>query len=339
MPKSTPNVKLQAVKDLGAEVILHGANVDESLKHAREICEKTGANFIHPFDDPMVIAGQGTVGIEILRQLGSPPDAIYIAVGGGGLIAGVSAYVKTLWPKVRIVGVEPEDADSMNQALKAGRPVRLEKVGLFSDGVAVCQVGNESYKVASKYIDEMVIVDTDQTCAAIKDCFTDTRSIMEPSGALAIAGLKKDVAAKGLKNQSLVAIACGANMNFERLRFVAERATIGENKEALLAVTLPETKGEMKAFVASLGDHNLTEFSYRYNDSSLAHFFVGVEVGGIDDRNELVIHLNSKGFRTVDITEDELSKNHIRHMVGGRNRHITNERLYRFEFPEKKGAF
>ena len=338
MPSTTPTVKVRSVSRLGAEVVLHGRSFDDACSHARKLVAEQGLCFIHAFDDPEVIAGQGTIGMEILRQMAEPPTAIYVAVGGGGLISGIAAYVKALWPQVEIIGVEPVDSDSMTRSLAAGRRVRLEQVGIFADGVAVQQVGEETFRLCRQYVDHMVLVDTDAICAAIKDVFEDTRSVLEPSGALAIAGLKQDVVNRGRRNQQLVAVACGANMNFDRLRFVAERAELGAEREALLAVTIPERPGSLLRFCAMLGNHNLTEFSYRMADPEQAHIFIGVEVDGRGDTDALVRKLQEGGLATVNLSDDELSKVHIRHMVGGRCPAAGGELLYRFEFPERPGA-
>ncbi len=346
MPMTTPNMKVKAVKSHNAEVILFGETYDECYEKALELSVQENLTFIHPFDDPEVIAGQGTIGLEILRQINHPPDAIYIAVGGGGLIAGVSAYVKAIWPKTKIIGVEPEDACAMTLSLKANKPVELESVGLFADGVAVRKVGEETFSICKKNVDQMVTVNTDEICAAIKDVFEDTRSILEPAGALSIAGLKKHVSDNKLQNQNLVAIACGANMNFERLRFVAERAELGEEKEAMLAVAIPEKAGSLKLLCETLGSRNLTEFSYRMSEGGTAQIFMGIEVSNINDRELLINNINTKGFECLDLSNDELSKVHLRHMVGGRLPRSINEisegdykeLLYRFEFPERPGA-
>ncbi|KKZ12214.1 MAG: threonine dehydratase [Candidatus Synechococcus spongiarum 15L] len=338
MPGITPAVKVRSVSRLGAEVVLHGNSFDDACSHAQKLVEEQGLCFIHAFDDPEVIAGQGTIGMEILRQMAEPPAAIYVAVGGGGLISGIAAYVKALWPHVEIIGVEPVDSDSMTRSLAAGRRVCLDQVGIFADGVAVRQVGEETFRLCRQYVDHMVLVDTDAICAAIKDVFEDTRSVLEPSGALAIAGLKQDVVNRGRRNQQLVAVACGANMNFDRLRFVAERAELGAEREALLAVTIPERPGSLLRFCAVLGNHNLTEFSYRMADPQQAHIFIGVEVNGRDDTDTLVQKLQEGDFATVNLSDDELSKVHIRHMVGGRCPAASGELLYRFEFPERPGA-
>jgi threonine dehydratase len=343
MPVTTPEMKVKAVAARGAEVVLHGDTYDAACSEATRLAGERGLTFIHPFDDPDVIAGQGTIGMEILRQCSTPPEAIYLAVGGGGLIAGVAAFVKSVWPQVQIVGVEPVDADAMAQSLATGERVRLEQVGLFADGVAVRQVGEHTFALAQRFVDRMLTVDTDAICAAIKDVFEDTRSILEPAGALAVAGMKADVAARGLKGQTLVAVACGANMNFDRLRFVAERTEIGEDREAMLAVEIPERPGSLREFCTLLGTRNLTEFSYRLADPSRAHIFVGVQTSGSRDEADLIHDLRAAGFACLDLSNDELSKLHLRHMVGGRLPAAAlgpgmRELLYRFEFPERPGA-
>jgi len=345
MPVTTPGMKVRSVAARGAEVVLHGDTYDEAYAEARRLEAERQLTFIHPFDDPEVIAGQGTIGLEILRQCSQPPDAIYVAVGGGGLIAGVAAYVKSLWPQVQVIGVEPVDADAMTRSLALGRRVRLEQVGLFADGVAVRQVGELTFELARQYVDAMVTVDTDEICAAIKDVFEDTRSILEPAGALAVAGMKKDVQARGLQGRTLVAIACGANMNFDRLLFVAERAELGEEREALLAVEIPEGPGNLRRFCDLLGQHNLSEFSYRLADPLRAHIFVGVQISGRADTDALIGTLESQGFPCLDLSANELAKLHLCHMVGGRlpgtvngNPQPMRELLYRFEFPERPGA-
>ena len=346
MPKTTPITKINAVRRQKAEVVLYGENYDESYKKAIDISESEGLTFIDPFDDPEVIAGQGTIGIEILRQCKSPPDSIYVAVGGGGLIAGVATYVKTLWPKIEIIGVEPEDADAMTKSLKAGRRIELENVGLFADGVAVKKVGKNTFDLAQRYVDRMITVNTDEICAAIKDVFEDTRSILEPAGALAIAGLKSDVAERNLISKRLLAIACGANMNFDRLRFVAERAELGEEREAMLAVEINEEPGSLKKLCKVIGDRSLTEFSYRMAKGKKAQIFIGIEVKDKEDRQNLIKKLVNSEIKTLDLSKDELAKVHLRHMVGGRLPNSKNniigkdykELLYRFEFPERPGA-
>jgi threonine dehydratase len=343
MPVTTPEMKVKAVAARGAEVVLHGDTYDAACAEATRLASERGLTFIHPFDDPEVIAGQGTIGMEILRQCSSPPEVIYLAVGGGGLITGVAAFVKSVWPQVEIVGVEPVDADAMARSLAAGERVRLEQVGLFADGVAVRQVGEHTFALAQRYVDRMVTVDTDAICAAIKDVFEDTRSILEPAGALAVAGMKADVAARGLQGQTLVAVACGANMNFDRLRFVAERTEIGEDREAMLAVEIPERPGSLREFCTLLGTRNLTEFSYRLADPRRAHIFVGVQTSGSRDEQDLIHDVQAAGFACLDLSNDELSKLHLRHMVGGRLPTTAlapgvRELLYRFEFPERPGA-
>ena len=343
MPVTTPGVKVDAVRQLGAEVVLHGETYDEAYAEARSRSEAEQLCFIHPFDDPEVIAGQGTVGMEILRQCHQPPDAIYVAVGGGGLIGGIAVYVKSLWPDVQIIGVEPHDAAAMTLSLEAGERIRLPQVGLFADGVAVREVGEHTFALAQKYVDDIVTVSTDEICAAIKDVFEDTRSILEPAGALAIAGLKADVNRRSLQNQNLVAVACGANINFARLRFVAERAELGEEREAMLAVEIPERPGSLRCLCELLADRSLTEFSYRMRAGDQAHIFMGVQVSGPDDRTSLINHLKTQGYACLDLSDDELSKVHLRHMVGGRlpassTASNVKELLYRFEFPERPGA-
>jgi threonine dehydratase len=345
MPVTTPEMKVRSVAARGAEVVLHGDNYDAAYAEARRLEAERGLSFIHPFDDPEVIAGQGTIGLEILRQCSEPPDAIYVAVGGGGLIGGIAAYVKSLWPRVQVIGVEPIDSDAMSRSLAAGERVRLDNVGLFADGVAVRQVGEHTFALAQQYVDTMVTVDSDAICAAIKDVFEDTRSILEPAGALAVAGLKHDVQTRGLQGQTLVAVACGANMDFDRLLFVAERAELGEQREALLAVEIPEQPGSLRRFCNLLGRRSLTEFSYRLADPRLAHLFVGVQISGRDDTERLMADLQANGFACLDLSDNELAKLHLCHMVGGRlpasagsARQQGEELLYRFEFPERPGA-
>jgi threonine dehydratase len=345
MPVTTPGMKVRSVAARGAEVVLHGDTYDAACEEARRLERERGLSFIHPFDDPEVIAGQGTIALEILRQCSLPPDAIYVAVGGGGLIAGIAAYVKSLWPQVEVIGVEPMDADAMTRSLAAGRRVRLDTVGLFADGVAVREVGELTFALARRYVDRMITVDTDAICAAIKDVFEDTRSILEPAGALAVAGMKADVQARALDGRTLVAVACGANMNFDRLLFVAERAELGEEREALLAVEIPEQPGSLRRFCGLLGPRSLTEFSYRLADPLRAHIFVGVQINGHADTSRLMAQLEGEGFPCLDLSDNELAKLHLCHMVGGRLPASAGsalehgeERLYRFEFPERPGA-
>ncbi len=338
MPVTTPLMKVNAVKMRGGEVVLHGDTYDDAYAYARQLETEQNLTFIHPFDDPDVIAGQGTIGMEILRQYQKPIHAIFIAIGGGGLISGIAAYVKRLRPEIKIIGVEPVDSDAMSRSLKAGHRVRLEQVGLFADGVAVREVGQETFRLCQQYVDEILLVDTDNICAAIKDVFEDTRSILEPAGALAIAGAKAYVQRENLTGQTLVAIACGANMNFDRLRFVAERAELGEHREAIFAVTIPEQAGSLRKFCGFMGDRNLTEFSYRIADQAIAHIFIGVQIINRADAIDLAKTFAQNGFTAIDITDDELTKLHLRHMVGGRSPLAHNELLYRFEFPERPGA-
>ena len=338
MPTTTPQIKIQAVKNRGGEVVLAGDSYDEAYAHALELEKAEKLTFVHPFDDPEVIAGQGTIGMEILRQHPKKIDAVFCCVGGGGLIAGVAAYIKRLRPDTKIIGVEAMDADAMDRSLKAGKRVKLSQVGLFADGAAVKTVGEETFRLAQQYVDEMVLVDTDAICAAIKDVFEDTRAILEPAGALAVAGAKEYAKRHKLKDKTLVAIASGANVNFDRLRFVAERAEIGEQREAVLAVTLPEKPGSYKKFVSLIGSRNITEFNYRYNDRAEAHVFVGIQVANRAESLKLVDSLEKHGYATLDLTDDEMAKLHIRHLVGGHAPGIENEILYRFEFPERPGA-
>ena len=338
MPTTTPQIKVAAVKARGGEVVLAGDSYDEAYVHALALEKAEKLTFVHPFDDPEVIAGQGTIGMEILRQHPKPIHAIFCCVGGGGLISGVAAYVKRLRPETKIIGVETVDADAMNRSLKAGHRVRLEQVGLFADGAAVKFVGEETFRLCQQYVDEMVLVDTDAICAAIKDVFEDTRAVLEPAGALAVAGAKEYARRHKLKDKTLVAIASGANMNFDRLRFVAERAEIGEQREAVLAVTLPEQPGSYKKFVTLIGSRNITEFNYRYNDAGQAHVFVGIQVSNRNESLKLIEQLRKHHYPTLDLTDDEMAKGHLRHLVGGHAPQAANEILYRFEFPERPGA-
>ena len=338
MPVTTPAIKVQAVARRGGVVVLHGDSYHEAGLFAKQLAAKKKLVYVHPYDDPLVIAGQGTIGMEILRQFQHPIDAIFVPVGGGGLIAGIAAYVKALSPKTKIVGVEPVDSNAMYQSLKANRRVTLSHVNLFADGVAVKQVGVETFRLAKLLVDEIVLVDTDETCAAIKDIYQDTRSVMEPSGALALAGIKRYIEREKCKGKTFVAICCGANMNFDRLRFVAERAQVGEHHEALLAATVPETRGSFRRFCELLGPRSVTEFNYRINDAKVAHLFVGVAISGQAEAKKLVTHFNGHGFKTVDLTDNELAKLHVRHLVGGRSTLAEGELIYRFEFPERPGA-
>lgn len=338
MPVTTPQVKVDAVKARGGTVVLHGDSYDDAYAHARQLEAEKGLTFIHPFDDPDVIAGQGTIGMEILRQYQQPIHAIFVAIGGGGLISGVAAYIKRLRPEIRIVGVEPVDSDAMRQSLDKGDRITLKQVGLFADGVAVRQVGAETFRLCQQYVDEVILVSTDDTCAAIKDVFEDTRSILEPAGALAIAGAKAYVDREGITDETLVAIACGANMNFDRLRFVSERAELGEGREAVFAVTIPERPGSLRKFCDILGNHSISEFNYRIADRDRAHIFVGIKVKSRADAQEIEQTFRDTGFETLNLTDDELAKMHLRHMVGGKSSLADYELLYRFEFPERPGA-
>ena len=339
MPKTTPAIKVSSVRALGAEIELVGNAYDDAYEHAIERANATGMTFVHPYDDPVVIAGQGTIGKEIIEQLPENPDIVFVPVGGGGLIAGVSAYLKSINPAIRIIGVEPDDAPCMYEALKAGKRVLLEQVGIFADGVAVKKVGKEPFRVAQSCVDDMLLVSTDEICAAIKDIFDDTRSITEPAGALAVAGMKKYVEEQNIKGQVIVAIDSGANINFDRLRHVAERAELGEHREALFAVTIPEEIGSFRKFCELVGLRGMTEFNYRYADEKQAHIFVGIQLqNGLDEKNELLKSLQDEHYAVEDMTDNEMAKLHIRYMVGGRGNGVKNERLFRFEFPERPGA-
>ena len=339
MPQTTPQIKVQAVMDLGGEVLLHGDDYDTAYERALELARERNLAFVHPFDDPDVIAGQGTVGLEILRQSGGELDAIFVPVGGGGLLAGIAVYVKYLYPRIRVIGVEPEDAAGMYESLKAGRRVTLERVGIFADGVAVKRVGEETFQLARAHVDEIVLVDTDEICAAIQDVFEDTRSIVEPAGALAVAGMKKVIAREGWRDKRLVAVNGGANMNFDRLRHVAERADLGGGREALLAVEIPERPGSFLEFCGALGRRSVTEFNYRFESARAAQIFVGFALSqGAVERDEVVRRLREQGYAVTDMTDNEMAKLHVRYMVGGHARGIEHELLYRFEFPERPGA-
>ena len=339
MPQTTPSIKVQAVIDLGAEVVLHGDDYDAAFERALVIARERSMIFVHPFDDPDVIAGQGTIAVEILRQTGGHLDAIFIPVGGGGLIAGISVYVKYLYPNVRIIGVEPEDAASMHDSFRAGKRVTLERVGIFADGVAVKRVGEETLALCRQHVDEILLLNTDEICAAVQDVFEDTRSIVEPAGALAVAGIKKFVARERWQGKRIVAINSGANMNFDRLRHVAERADVGGQREALLAVVIPEQPGSFLHFCEVLGKRSVTEFNYRYETNQPAQIFVGFAMSQAQGEREAVVQaLKSAGFAVTDMTDNELAKLHVRYMVGGHARGIQNELLYRFEFPERPGA-
>ena len=337
MPVTTPHIKVDSVRELGAEVTLHGDSYDDAYEEAVRIGRRRRLTFVHPYDDPDVIAGQGTIAMEMLHQFREPVYAIFVAVGGGGLIAGIAAYVKRLRPETRIIGVEPADANAMERSLRAGRRVTLSHVGLFADGVAVRSVGVEPFRIARQHVDEMLLVDTDEICAAMKDVFEDTRAVVEPSAALGVAGAKRYVERERLHGHNLATVLCGANVNFDRLRFVAERAELGEQREAVFAATIPERPGSFKAFCRLVGTRSITEFNYRYDDASEAHVFVGVEVRNVAEREKLLASLERHRIHTLDLTGNELAKLHVRHLVGGRAR-AEHEVLYRFEFPERPGA-
>ncbi len=341
MPKTTPQLKIDAVRDRGGnsvEIVLYGDSYSDAYQHALALEKKHKLTFVHPFDDPDVIAGQGTIAMEILQQHQEPIEAIFLAIGGGGLIAGVGAYIKSVRPEIKVIGVQTVDSDAMKKSLEAGRRVELKDVGLFSDGTAVKMVGKETFRLCQEVVDEIITVDTDAICAAINDVFTDTRSILEPAGALALAGLKAYVEREKCKDKTLIAVACGANINFNRLRFVAERAEVGEAKEAVFAVTIPEERGSFRRFCELLGDRNVTEFNYRIADASKAHIFVGIATQKASDSQQIAKSFSKAGFDTIDLTHDELAKSHLRHMVGGRSHLAKDELLYRFEFPERPGA-
>ncbi len=339
MPKTTPEIKIKSVKARGAKTVLHGDSYDDAYTHAQELVAEKGMTFIHPYDDPEVIAGQGTVGMEILRQHNGDIHAIFVPVGGGGLVAGIAAYVKFVRPEVKVIAVEPDDADCLNQALIAQQRVVLPLVGLFADGVAVKQIGAEPFRIAQQHVDQVITVSTDEICAAIKDIFDDTRSVAEPAGALSVAGLKKYADQQGIHQQTLIAIDSGANINFDRLRYVAERTLVGEHREILLAVAIPEEPGSFLKFCKKLGKRSVTEFNYRYFDSQMAQVFVGISSSGLEgDRQQLIEHLQDDGFSVTDMTGNDLAKDHIRHMVGGHGPSDLQESVYSVEFPERPGA-
>ncbi len=338
MPITTPPLKIEAVKALGAQVVLHGDSYSDAYQHALRLETSEGLTFVHPFDDPDVIAGQGTIAMEILRQHSEPIDAVFVAVGGGGLISGVAAYIKAVRPEIKVIGVQTVDSDAMAQSVRAGRRIELTDVGLFSDGTAVKKVGEETFRLTRHLVDDFILVDTDAVCAAINDVFQDTRSILEPAGALGVAAVKQYVQTQGVKAQTLVAITCGANMNFDRLRFVAERAALGENREALFAVSIPEERGSFKRFCEVIGNRSVTEFNYRISNAQQAHVFVGVTISSRDEPARIIQALEDAGFPTLDLSQDELALSHLRHLVGGRSELAKDERLYRFIFPERPGA-
>lgn len=338
MPLTTPAIKIDAVRQRGAKIMLHGDTYDEACAHALQLASDSGMTFVHPYDDPEVIAGQGTIAMEILRQYRGTLHAIFVPVGGGGLIAGVAAYTKAVHPEVRVIGVEPEDADCLRQAMLAGERVILKQVGLFADGVAVRQAGEETFRIAQQCVDEVITVNTDEICAAIKDIFDDTRSITEPAGALALAGLKRYVEKTGIRQQGLVAIDSGANINFDRLRHVAERAEIGEQREVLMAVSIPEVPGSFLKFCQLLGKRSITEFNYRYFDTRVAHVFVGMSQPSRQDSAQLMETLRHEGYEVEDMTGNTLALEHIRYMVGGRVAEHCDEHIFSVAFPERPGA-
>ncbi|ADV68731.1 threonine ammonia-lyase, biosynthetic [Deinococcus maricopensis] len=338
MPATTPDIKVGAVRARGAEVVLHGDSYSDAEAYAYTLQAERGLTFVHPYDDPDVIAGQGTVGLELLRQVQADTFTVFVPIGGGGLIAGVAGLLKQLKPGVRVIGVEPDDSDAMTRSLAAGERVRLEQVGIFVDGVAVKQVGAYTFDLTRRYVDDVIRVSTDEVCAAIKDVFDDTRAIMEPAGALAVAGLKRYARTHDVQGETLVGLTCGANMNFDRLRHVSERAEIGEQREAILAVTIPERPGAFLAFCEAVGGRAVTEFNYRYAPRDDARIFVGVQLGRPEERAALITSLEERGYPVTDLTDNELAKVHVRHMVGGRAPEAEHERVLSFEFPERPGA-
>ena len=339
MPVITPSIKIDAVRVLDGNIVLHGDNYDEAYAHARQLEKEHGLTFVHPFNDPLVIAGQGTIGMEILEQSDGELDGIFVPIGGGGLISGIASYLKAKRPSIKVIGVEPEDSASMKASLDAGEPVTLDHVGIFADGVAVRRVGDETFRLCQELLDDIVTVDTDQICAGIRDVFEDTRSIVEPAGALAVAGAKKYLAEHDLRGGNYAVVNCGANINFDRLRHVAERAAVGEQREMLVAVEIPEEPGSFRAFCEALGRRSVTEFNYRYSNEKNAHIFVGVELRhGMEERLSILDTLKSAGYIVADLSDNEVAKLHVRHMVGGVGSQIENEHLFRFEFPERPGA-
>jgi threonine dehydratase len=338
MPVTTPTIKIAAVESRGAKVVLFGDSYSDAYAHALRLQKAKRAIFVHPYDDPYVIAGQGTIAVEVLRQWQGPIDAIFVAIGGGGLISGIASYVKRVRPAIKVIGVQPVDSDAMARSIAAGRRIKLEHVGLFADGVAVKQVGKETFRICRELVDDILLVDTDAICAALKDVFEDTRAVLEPAGALSVAGVKAWCERHSSRDHTFVAIACGANMNFDRLRFVAERAELGERREAILAVTIPERPGSFREFCALLGTRNVTEFNYRYADAKSAHIFVGIEVADRRETAGLLRAMHKRRIEAYDLSDNEMAKLHVRHLVGGHAPDAEHEILYRFEFPERPGA-
>ncbi len=337
MPQNTPSIKVDAVRGFGGEVLLYGANFDEAKAKAIELSQELNMTFVHPFDHPLVIAGQGSIGMELLQQ-NADLNYIFVPVGGGGLIAGIAVLIKQLMPEIKVIGVESKDSACLFYALQAGQPVDLERVGLFADGVAVKRIGDETFRLCQKYVDDVVLVDNDEVCAALKDVFENVRAVAEPSGALSLAGLKKYVAQHNLEGKNLACILSGANLNFHTLRYVSERCEIGEKHEALLAVSIPEQKGSFLKFCEILGNRAVTEFNYRHADDQKACVFVGVRIGGSAEKLEIIKELQQHGYDVADMSDDDIAKTHVRYMIGGRPQSVRSEQLYRFEFPEQKGA-
>ena len=337
MPETTPRIKIDAVIEMGGKPVLHGGSYSEAAEKAAELVEQMGLSYIHPFDDPDVIAGQGTVGKEIFDELPNV-DAIFVCVGGGGLLAGITAYIKAVKPEIKVIGVEPDDSDAMTRSIEAGERIVLDRVGIFADGVAVKQVGEETFNIAKDYVDDMVRVSTDEICAAIKDVFEDTRSVLEPAGAVGLAGLKKYCQQHQWQGKTLAVTASGANMNFDRLRHVSERTEFAERREGVLAVKIPEEPGSFKRFCQAIGGLNITEFNYRYADDRQAVIYVGVEIRNAEQLDQLIVSLQQDGYETLDLTDNEMAKLHLRHMVGGRGQNVNDEVVYRFRFPESPGA-
>jgi len=338
MPRTTPEIKINAVKSMGGHVVLHGDSYSDASEKAQQLCQDNGMCYVHPYDDPLVIAGQGTVARELLLQTHQPIDVVFVPIGGGGLIAGIAIYLKHMSPKTRIIGVEPDDSDAMKRSLQANQRITLDQVGIFADGVAVKKVGKHTFDLVKKYVDDIILVNTDDICAAIKDIFDDTRSVVEPAGALATAAAKKYLRTEQEKNLNIVCINSGANMNFDRLRYVSERAEIGEKREALFSVTIPEKPGSFLQFCAALKSHHITEFNYRLSDRHNAHIFVGISLNGETHANHIETMLQSQGYPVINLMDNELARLHLRHMVGGRSQQVEHEVLYRFEFPERPSA-